>query len=526
MRRILLIAQREYLDNVRTKAFWIGILAFPIIIVLGALVPILLAETREARSYAVVDASGFVLQEVEERIIARDLREVFTATTERYREGGREFDKLSEVLQSATLVYVGLEEEERGRLVELVAETEEPGLEPEGLSAKTVQALPQLRTDLRQWWHKVSAKELEGLDVELSRRNYVRIETPRVDDPQAALNRMIDEGELFAYFVIAEDPVSSSDGCKYVSKNLTDRDLLNWFQRMAADVVRARRIEREGIDPQIAHWIQDSLRFDARKVGKRGTEEKVETRDRARQWAPVAFVYLLWIAVFTNAQALLTNTIEEKSSRVIEVLLSSVSSFELMAGKIAGMAASGLTVVGSWVIFFFTAIVVIPEMMGASDVGLGSIAADPFYMISFLVYFLTGYLLYATILVGIGSVCNSLKESQNLMMPILIPMLVPLFAMMPIGQDPNGMLARILSFIPLFTPFVMMNRAAGPPPLWEYLVTTLLMIGSIYLATKGAAKIFRIGILMTGKPPKLSEIIKWLTLSEGVMPESQEEGAA
>ena len=526
MRRILLVAQREYLDNVRTKAFWIGILAFPLIIVLSVLVPILLAETREARSYAVVDGSGFVLQEVEEQIIARDLREVFTATAERYREGGREFEKLSEVLQTATLLYVGLEEEERERLIELVAETAGSESAPEGLSAKTAQALPQLRIDLPKWWRQVSAKELEDLDVELSRRNFVRIETPMVDDPQAALNRKIDGGELFAYFVIGEDPVSSSEGSKYVSNNLTDRDLLNWFQRLAADVVRARRIEREGIDPEIAHWIQASLRFDARKVGKRGTEEKVETRDRARQWAPVAFVYLLWIAVFTNAQALLTNTIEEKSSRVIEVLLSSVSSFELMAGKIAGMAASGLTVVGSWVIFFFIAIVVIPEMMGAEDVALGSIAADPFYMISFLVYFLTGYLFYATLLVGLGSVCNSLKESQNLMMPILIPMLVPLFAMMPIGQDPNGMLARILSFIPLFTPFVMMNRAAGPPPLWEYLVTTLLMIGSIYLATKGAAKIFRIGILMTGKPPKLGEIVKWLTLSEGVMPESQEEGAA
>jgi len=104
----------------------------------------------------------------------------------------------------------------------------------------------------------------------------------------------------------------------------------------------------------------------------------------------------------------------------------------------------------------------------------------------------------------------------------MVPMMVPLFAMMPIGQDPNGTLARVLSFIPLFTPFVMMNRAAGPPALWEYLLTTLLMVGTIYLAMRGAGKIFRIGVLMTGKPPKIGEIVRWLALKEGVMPEGRD----
>lgn len=523
MSKIYMVARREYLDNVRTKAFWIGILAFPIIIVLAILVPMLLAETKEARTYAVLDQSNFLLQEIEERIIAADLREVFTVTAQKYREGGRVFEQLSAALRQATLVYVALEEEQREQLVEQLAASA-PALQHQ-LPEKTVKDLPALYAEVRQWWKEVSAGELDDLDMELSRSQYARAEAPEGEKQQAKLNSMIEKGQLFAYFVIGEDPVSSSDSCKYVSKNLTDRDLLHWFGNMAAGIVREKRIEREEIDPEVAGWIQESLRFDSRKLGKTGAEEKVELLDTARQWVPVAFVYLLWIAIFTNAQALLTNTIEEKSSRIIEVLLSSVSSFELMAGKIAGVAASGLTLVGSWVLFFFIAIVVIPEMMGKDGAALGSIAGDPFYMLSFLLYFLMGYLLYATVLVGIGSVCNSLKEAQNLMLPVLIPMLIPLFAMIPIGQDPNGTLARILSFIPLFTPFVMMNRAAGPPPLWEYLATTLLMIGTIYLSVKGAAKIFRIGVLMTGKPPKLGEIAKWLTLSEGVNPQSRDSEA-
>ena len=139
-------------------------------------------------------------------------------------------------------------------------------------------------------------------------------------------------------------------------------------------------------------------------------------------------------------------------------------------------------------------------------------------MFSFLLYFLMGYLFYAAILAGVGSVCNSVRETQNLMTPVLIPMIIPLLAMVPIGQDPNGILAMVLSFIPPFTPFVMMNRAAAPPATWEYILTTLLMLGTIILTVRGAARIFRIGILMTGKPPRLREILKWLTLREGALP--------
>ena len=150
-------------------------------------------------------------------------------------------------------------------------------------------------------------------------------------------------------------------------------------------------------------------------------------------------------------------------------------------------------------------------------------AADPLYLVSFLVYFVMGYLFYATLHAGIGAVCNSIKETQHLMMPVIVPMLIPLLAMFSIVQDPNGILARILSFIPPFTPFIMMNRAAGPPEVWEYAATSLLMVATIILTLRGTAKVFRIGILMTGKPPKLMEMVKWFALREGTAPPQREE---
>src|SRR5690606_5731258 len=125
-------------------------------------------------------------------------------------------------------------------------------------------------------------------------------------------------------------------------------------------------------------------------------------------------------------------TIEEKSNRLMEVLLSSISPRQLMAGKIVGIGCTGLTVVGSWVLVtIFAAKFLIPRFGAPAGVNLASIAGDPLLLASFLVYFLLGYFFYAAILVAIGSMCNTMKEAQNLMGPVTILLIVPLFLMLP-----------------------------------------------------------------------------------------------
>lgn len=335
----------------------------------------------------------------------------------------------------------------------------------------------------------------------------------------AELNRRVAEGELFAYFVLGEDPVQSGEDNRYVSSNLTDDELRRWFSGLASDAVRERRLAAEQMDPEIVRWVQESLKFEAKRIASSGEEEEVQAKDLIREWAPVAFVYLLWISIFTISQMLLTNTIEEKSNRIMEVLLSSLSPVQLMAGKILGIAATGLIMIGSWIGFFFLAVKVIPLLLGLDlDFDLGIIATDPVYLVSFVVYFILGYLLFSTLFVGIGSLCNSLKEAQNLQIPVTFLLMIPLFAMIPVAQDPNGMLAKVLSYIPPFTPFVMMNRAAGPPSPFEYVATTLLLLLSIAASLWATAKVFRIGILMTGKPPRLFEVLKWLRAPVGIVP--------
>ena len=185
-----------------------------------------------------------------------------------------------------------------------------------------------------------------------------------------------------------------------------------------------------------------------------------------------------------------------------------------MAGKVIGIAATGLTIVVSWVVSALIGVQFAPDFNGLD---LVAIIGDPLYVASFVGYFLAGYLLYAAIIVAMGSVCNSLKEAQNLMQPVIIVLIVPLLAMMFIVQDPNGTLARILTYIPLYTPFLMMNRASGPPPGWEYILSTVVIILSLIVAFWAAAKVFRVGILMTGKPPKIREILRWLRAPVGTV---------
>jgi len=478
--KIGLVAQREFNENVRTKTFWIGILAVPVLIVLGIGASWLLQQFKETKTYTVVDFSEPAIgRRIEQTARQGDLR-AFHAAME---QAGKVMGEIPE----------------RGELPDNQT-TEELYTAFLDMPASELEALME-----------------QGSGFEAAKKfRFVRLSELELDhlppEEQAkALTQLVDNDELFAYFTIGHDPKNSDEGFEYVSNNLTDDDLRKWYGGAATRVIQSIRIADTRIPRGVAEHISKEIRF-SKKKAEAGTGETADVTvgDTANKWAPVAFVYFLWIAVFSIAQMLLTNTVEEKSMRIMEVLLSSVSPRELMAGKIWGIAATGLTMVGSWVLFALIGIWVAPMILGEFDVPWMQIIGDPRYLISFVAYFLLGYLLYAAVLVAIGSVCNTLKEAQNLMQPVIIILVVPLIAMVIIVQEPNGIVAKVMSYIPLYTPFVMMNRAGGPPETYEYVITGILMLLSVWIAFRAAGKVFRIGVLMTGKPPKLREILGWL----------------
>ena len=300
-------------------------------------------------------------------------------------------------------------------------------------------------------------------------------------------------------------------GVQYWSSNLADEDLKDEIERAVNEEIRAREYQEKGVDAALVKSVQRTrLPFAALNPKKEAGKETVSLADKIRQWAPVGFVYLLWIAIFTIAQMLLNNTIEEKSNRIIEVLLSSVTPDELMMGKLAGIAGVGLTMIGTWII----SLVAILNLKAGEQAEFAGevlkVVQSSGLLLSFVVYFVLGYLLYAGAFLAIGSLCNTLKEAQNMMGPVMLVMMVPLFTMMFIPREPNGTLATVLSWIPLYTPFVMMNRAAADPPMFERVGTLILLIATTIGTLWLSGRIFRTGILRTGQPPKLVELWRWV----------------
>jgi len=489
--KTMLVAQREYLENVRTKTFWLGILAFPAIFAIAIGIGWVMQKTKKTQDYTIADfTESKIGAEVEASARNANLLDLIQANLEKIPEKFRD--------AAGALTIDQLEK---------------------GMASVPESYREKIAEELNKQKQKFRYRSLA--DLELVGKSRAEL--------MAALNDQVREGKLFGFFIFDNNPVErlhepsedekakAASNVKFICENTTDNDLRAWYGRAATRVVRAKRLKSQDIKEETAKYVSERVSFTAEQPSEEAgssATEAVKRSDRARNFAPVVFVYLLWIAIFTAAQMLLTNTVEEKSNRIIEVLLSSVSPKQLMAGKIWGIGATGLTMVASWAVFGVIGMSAGAKVIPAiEEMNLLSIASDPLYLASFIGYFLTGYLLFAAMLVALGSVCNSLKEAQNLLQPVFLLLMIPLFAMVPIVQEPNGLMAKVFTYIPLYTPFAMMNRASGPPATIEYVITTIMILVSVWFAFKAAGKVFRVGVLMTGNPPKLKEIFGWLRQS-------------
>ncbi len=223
-----------------------------------------------------------------------------------------------------------------------------------------------------------------------------------------------------------------------------------------------------------------------------------------RIFVPFFFVFLMFMGIFGTSQGMLTSVIEEKNSRVVEVLLSAMDPFQLMAGKILGLAALGFAVMCAWGSLAFVAAAYnqMGDLLTASGVGY------------FLVYFVLGFLLFSSLFAAVGAMCNSVKEAQTMMMPLMIVVIVPLMLWPYIANFPNGKVAVLLSFLPMTSPMIMILRIASVPELsrFQILASIAVLVASIPVLMWFAAKIFRTGILMYGKPPSFGEIWRWMRI--------------
>ncbi|HBN13748.1 MAG TPA: hypothetical protein DD407_01820, partial [Pseudohongiella sp.] len=275
--------------------------------------------------------------------------------------------------------------------------------------------------------------------------------------------------------------------------------------------IRQQEFAAQGIDIQAVRDIQRTrLPLSRLDPGKQLGEAEVSMADTFRQWAPMGFVYLIFISLMQSVQYLLSNTIEEKSNRIIEVLLASVTPGELMMGKLLGIGATGITTILAWITSFFVFLQLYQTVETAAIVQILDVLLSSDLIPYFVFYYLCCYALYAGIFLAIGSLCNTLKEAQSLIMPLIMILIVPVLTMSFIAQDPNGTMARVMSWIPLFTPFTMMNRAAAQPPMVDVVGTTIVLVLTTIAVLWLSGRIFRQGILRTGQPPRIVEVWRML----------------
>ena len=244
---------------------------------------------------------------------------------------------------------------------------------------------------------------------------------------------------------------------------------------------------------------------------------------------------LLYMFIFVYGSMIMMSVIEEKTNRIIEIVISSVKPFQLMTGKIIGVSLAGLTQFVMWGILMFIFSSLFSYLFGIttsyenselilnaskdseiSSSALGMISAFmnlPLLniMIAFVFYFLGGYLFYSSIFAAIGAAVDNQTDAQQFLMPITVILIVALYVgILTVPEDPNGIVAQIFSFIPLTSPVVMMMRIPHGVPLIEQIISLLILFISVILMIWIAAKIYRIGILMYGKKPSYKEIMKWL----------------
>jgi ABC-2 type transport system permease protein len=263
-------------------------------------------------------------------------------------------------------------------------------------------------------------------------------------------------------------------------------------------------------------YLRDIAASALSKVHKGPTEVQIVARpkhvdpDSAVASVTVLF-FLMYMVIMLYGMNVARSIIEEKTSRVFEVMLATIRPEEMMAGKIIGVGSVGLTQVGIWVAAVLVFGSSFAAKLGASSIHIG---LNPHQIAYFFIYFLLGYTFYSSIAAALGAMTNSEQELQQLNMFLVLPLAVCFIALHRVLESPDGNIARVLALIPPFTPLLMYLRVSlGHPAPWEVILSIALTSASIYAIIWITSRIYRVGVLMYGKRPNLGELLRWLRYS-------------
>jgi ABC-2 type transport system permease protein len=307
-------------------------------------------------------------------------------------------------------------------------------------------------------------------------------------------------------------------------------DLQRFVERQLEEKINQQKLIRQGVDPEVVAQTKTKVTIKSFTMGEEGNEETSATP--LKMGLGYIAGILIYFFIFFYAVQVMRGVIEEKTSRIVEVIISSVRPRQLMMGKILGIGLVGVVQFLIWVILSGTIYAVVstfiyPEIF-AQQVPAGPGSPDlstvdqtnlfsmlnsinfPVVLSGFVFYFFGGYFLYSALFAALGSAIDQEADSQQFMLPVTAPMIIAITTAMNVIQDPNGPLAFWMSMIPLTSPISMMIRLPFGVPIWQIGLSALILVGTFFGVVALAGKIYRVGILMYGKKVTWKELYKWL----------------
>ena len=324
-------------------------------------------------------------------------------------------------------------------------------------------------------------------------------------DTRADLDRQLDANELDGYLWITPAPTPDARPTfEFTPRSSREASIRNPLAAALGAVLMREQLNHRGIVAAEA----DSVLLPVQIVTAHGPHH--HDRESAQISVLVLF-FIMYLVIMLYGMNVARSIIEEKTSRIFEVLLATVRPEALMAGKILGVGAVGLTQVGIWLGALLTVALSAAALHTGGSVHLALTLGQ---VVFFLVYFVLGYLFYSAIAAALGAMTNSEQELQQLNMFLMLPLLVCFSMLGTLLNAPDGSLARILALIPPFTPLLMYMRISlGHPAAWEVALSLVLLSASILAIIWVTSRIYRVGVLMYGKRPNLPELLRWLRYS-------------
>lgn len=368
--------------------------------------------------------------------------------------------------------------------------------------------------------------------VNTENQTFIRLDDIDIDSTK----RLVQQGFFDIALFIPETQLNIPSSAVVYSMKQVPMTVESHIKEVMKNEIQVQKLLAAGVDPDILESIKTNINLSVIRMDEEGGEKETFTEVQFILGMVLSVLIYMFIMLFGGQ--VMQGVTEEKSSRIVEVIVSSVKPFQLMMGKIIGVSLVALTQFVMWIILtgviyvgFSTAVGIShPEAISQGTVMAQEISSTNIMdneavqnvlnivhsidfgtiIFSFIVFFLLGYLLYATMFAAIGSLVDNNTDSQQFTLPVTVPLIIAILSAIYIVNDPDSNLAVWMSMIPFTSPVVMMVRIPFGIPIWQVIVSAVILAGTFVGMTWVAAKIYRTGILMYGKKPTYKEIFKWL----------------